>query len=57
MPELVTDSPVRLWPLMMGWTIVVMLHLFGWRRQAWIATAGMTIVSYAVLSAAFRFPG
>ncbi|WP_297528388.1 hypothetical protein [Thiohalobacter sp.] len=57
MPELVTDSPVRLWPLLMGWTIVVMLHLFGWRRQAWIATAGMAIVSYAVLSAAFRLPG
>ena len=34
----------------MGWTIVVLLMLFGWKRQALLAAAGMAIVTWAVLS-------
>lgn len=41
---------VQYWPLLLGWTIVVLLLVFGWKRQALIAGAGMAIVSYAVLS-------
>ncbi|WJW74543.1 hypothetical protein QVG61_08485 [Thiohalobacter sp. IOR34] len=50
----VAESEVRLWPLAIGWTLVSLLHLYGWRRPAWFATAGMLIVSYAVLSVALR---
>lgn len=49
-----SEGDVRYWPLLMGWTIVTLLYLFGWRRQAWIATAGMAIVTYAVVSAGLR---
>lgn len=45
---------VQMWPLLVGWTIVVMMHLFRWQRQAWIATAGMAIVSYAVIKVAIK---
>jgi len=48
------NGGVQLWPLVLGWTIVALLHLYGWKRQAWLATAGMAIVSYAVLSAALK---
>jgi len=41
---------VKYWPLLLGWTIVVLLLLYGWKRQAMIAAAGMLIVSYAILS-------
>jgi hypothetical protein len=41
---------VQYWPLLLGWTIVTLLGLYGWKRQALIAAAGMAIVSYAVLS-------
>ena len=44
------SGEVQYWPLLMGWTIVVMLLLFGWKRQAAIAAAGMAIVTYGVLS-------
>lgn len=45
---------VQYWPLLLGWSIVAMLYLFGWRRQAWMATAGMVIVTYAVISVGLR---
>jgi hypothetical protein len=45
------SGDVRYWPLVLGWTIVVLLLLFGWKRQAVIAAAGMLIVSWAVISA------
>ena len=35
---------------MLVWTVVVLLLLYGWKRQAAIAAAGMSIVTYAVLS-------
>jgi hypothetical protein len=41
---------VQYWPLLLGWTVVATLALYGWKRQALIAAAGMAIVSYAVLS-------
>ena len=41
---------VQYWPLAIGWTIVMLLLLFGWKRQAALAAAGMAIVTYAVLS-------
>jgi len=46
---MVSDE-VRYWPLLIGWTVVVLLLLYGWKRQAAIAAAGMAIVTYAVLS-------
>ncbi|MFQ5642345.1 MAG: hypothetical protein ACE5FQ_01460 [Thiogranum sp.] len=42
---------MRYWPLLLGWTLVVLLLLNGWKRPATVAAAGMAIVSYAVLSA------
>lgn len=44
------SGDVKYWPLLLGWTIVALLSLYGWKRQAIIAAAGMTIVTYAVLS-------
>jgi len=44
------SGEVQYWPLLMGWTIVVIMLLFGWKRQAAIAAAGMAIVTYGVLS-------
>ncbi len=44
------SGDVQYWPLLMGWTVVVILLLFGWKRQAAIAAAGMAIVTYGVLS-------
>jgi hypothetical protein len=44
------SGEVQYWPLLLGWTVVVILMLNGWKRQAAIAAAGMAIVSYAVLS-------
>jgi len=44
------SADVQYWPLLLGWTVVVLLILYGWKRQALIAAAGMAIVSYAVLS-------
>jgi hypothetical protein len=41
---------VQYWPLFLGWTVVVLLVLYGWKRQAAIAAAGMLIVSLAVIS-------
>ena len=41
---------VQYWPLFIGWIIVVLLLLYGWKRQAAIAAAGMAIVTYAVVS-------
>lgn len=48
------NADVQFWPLLMGWTIVSLLYLFGWKRQAWIASAGMAIVTYAVISVALK---
>lgn len=47
-----TASQVQLWPLVMGWIVVCCLFLFSWRRQALLAFAGMSIVTFAVLVAA-----
>ena len=44
------SGEIQYWPLLIGWTVVVLLLLYGWKRQAAIAAAGMAIVSYAVLS-------
>ena len=45
------SGEVRYWPLLLGWTLVVLLTLYGWKRQAAIAAAGMLIVSWAVFRA------
>jgi hypothetical protein len=45
-----SSGEIQYWPLLLGWTIVVLLLIYGWKRQAMIAAAGMAIVSYAVLS-------
>ncbi len=50
----IPSNDVQLWPLLVGWNIVALLFLFGWKRQALIAAAGMAIVSYAVVSLALR---
>ncbi len=44
------NGEIQYWPLLMGWTVVVIMLLFGWKRQAAIAAAGMAIVTYGVLS-------
>jgi len=44
------SGQVQYWPLLIGWTVVVMLLLFRWKRQAAIAAIGMAIVTYGVLS-------
>jgi hypothetical protein len=46
----IDPADVQLWPLVLGWGIVSLLYLFGWKRQALIATAGMAIVSLFILS-------
>lgn len=43
------DPSVQYWPLVLGWTIVALVYLFGWKRQALMGVAGMLIVSVAVL--------
>jgi len=45
------SGEVRYWPLLIGWTVVALLALHGWNRQAAIAAAGMLVVTWAVLSA------
>ena len=37
-------TEVRLWPLALGWSVVSLLLLFGWKRQAAIAAAGLALV-------------
>ena len=49
------SSEVQYWPLLIGWTIVVLLALYGWKRQALFAAAGMAIVTYAVLAAGLQW--
>jgi hypothetical protein len=44
------SGDLQYWPLLLGWTIVVLLLLYRWKRQAAIAAAGMAIVTYVVLS-------
>ncbi len=44
------SGEVQFWPLLTGWTVVVLLLLYGWKRQAVIAAAGMVIVTWAVWS-------
>ena len=44
------SGEVQYWPLLLGWTLVVLMALYGWKRQAAIAAAGMAIVSWAVIS-------
>lgn len=50
----VDPAEVQLWPVALGWGIVSLLYLFGWKRQALIATAGMAIVTFFILSVALR---
>lgn len=45
------SGEVQYWPLLIGWTVVVLLNLYGWKRQSAIAGAGMLIVSWAVIRA------
>ncbi len=40
---------VQYWPLAIGWMVVIILLLSGFRRQALMAGAGMSIVSYFVI--------
>lgn len=49
------SGEVRYWPLLLGWTIVALLTLYGWKRQAAIAAAGMLIVSWAVIGAGMEW--
>ena len=44
------NGGVQWWPVAMGWMVVSLLALLGFRRQALIAAAGMTVVSLAVWS-------
>lgn len=44
------SGEVQYWPLFIGWIIVILLLVYGWKRQAAIAAAGMAIVTYAVIS-------
>lgn len=44
------SDDVQYWPLLVGWTVVVLLTLYGWKRQALFAAVGMAIVTYVVLS-------
>ncbi len=48
------NGEVQYWPLFLGWMIVSLLAIFGWKRQALIAAAGMSIVTYAVLSVGLK---
>ena len=48
------NGDVQYWPLFMGWLIVSLLAIFGWKRQALIAAAGMSVVTYTVLSAGLK---
>ena len=48
------NGEVLYWPLIMGWSIVACLYLFGWKRQAVITTAGMAIVTVFVISAGYK---
>ena len=50
------DSSIQYWPLVLGWTVVALVYLLGWKRQALIGTAGMLIVSAAVLSVRLSGP-
>lgn len=50
------NGEVQYWPLVAGWTIVVVLLLTGFRRQALIAGAGMAIVSYYVIGVGTGWP-
>ncbi len=49
-----SSGDVQYWPLFLGWSIVSLLYIFGWKRPALIATAGMAIVTYAVVSVGLR---
>lgn len=48
------SGDVQYWPLLMGWMIVCILLIFGWKRPALVAAAGMVIVTWAVLSVGLR---
>ncbi|MEE9493769.1 MAG: hypothetical protein V3W04_10380 [Gammaproteobacteria bacterium] len=48
------SNDVLYWPLLMGWMIVCILLILGLKRQALLAAAGMSIVTYAVLSVAWN---
>jgi hypothetical protein len=43
------SGQVHYWPLAVGWIVVAVLLLTGFRRQALIAGAGMAVVSYYVI--------
>jgi hypothetical protein len=47
---MIESGEVQYWPLAIGWTIVVLLILNGWKRPGAVAAAGMAIVTWAVLS-------
>lgn len=48
------SDDVLYWPLLMGWMVVCILLILGLKRQALLAAAGMSIVTYAVLSVAWN---
>lgn len=48
------SGEVQYWPLFMGWMIVCILLIFGWKRPALVAAAGMVIVTWAVVSVGLR---
>ncbi len=51
MEALISTNPIQIWPVVMGWIIVCCLYLFSWKRQALIASMGMTIVTIFVIGA------
>lgn len=48
------SATVSLWPVLMGWILVVCMYLFSWKRQALIATLGMLIVTLMVVTVRFN---
>ena len=42
---------IQFWPVILGWIVVCCMYLFGWQRQAIIATLGMIIVTLFVIAA------
>jgi hypothetical protein len=49
---LLMSVELQFWPLLLGWTVVVLLVLNGWRRSGAVTAAGMLMVTWAVLAAA-----
>lgn len=51
MTEPALSGQVQLWPVLMGWIVILCMYFFSWKRQALIASLGMTIVTLFVIMA------